>query len=551
MYKKVRLCNTIIIIFFTVSSPVVAQLAPAKYWVQFTDKNNSPYSINSPEEFLSERAIERRNRQQIYITEQDLPVNRTYIDSLKKLGLEIHNISKWFNGAVIGSTDTALLDTLHRLSFISDTVFTFVKKAVGEKRKINKICEPLKSSSDYGLSERQITMLNGDKLHSEGYKGEGMLIAVLDNGFKNTRDLESFSGLWDNDQIVDWRDFVKDDRDIFSVAQHGTVVLSLIGGVIPGYIHGSAPNADFVLVRTEDSGSEYLIEEYNWLSGAEYADSIGADVINSSLGYSEFENPAQDHTYSDLDGQTIPVTIAAKIAAKKGMLVVTSAGNSGNDAWYYITAPADADSILAVGAVDSSGIITYFSSNGPSFDKRIKPDIVAMGELTFGQISNGTLNVCNGTSCSSPIIAGFAACLWQAFPNATSQQIREAMIKSSDRYSNPDNNYGYGLPDLDFASQYLSENLPASINKLIDIAIRPNPVGNSAFVDTYFPNIERTQTGTIEIYDISGKLVNYENAQFRKHNSHKISNTELLDRGFYILRIFVTGHSYQIPFIKN
>jgi serine protease AprX len=532
----------------TLATNLAAQVAPDMYWVQFTNKSGTPYSIENPQEFLSERAITRRIKQGIKITTDDLPVTPAYVDSLKSLGLTIHNTSKWLNGAVIISTDTALIDTLDRISFIASPVRFKQTKAIN--RKIVKECPFPKDAEDYGLSKAQLEMLHASHLHSAGYKGNGMLVAILDAGFNNSKTIESLQHLWNNNKIFASRDFVKDSQDMFHAHNHGTLVLSIMAGIIETQMYSSAPEASYVLVRTENGSSENIVEEYNWVSGAEYADSLGVDVINSSLGYYNFDDPRQDHSYSDMDGKTTPVSRGTSLAARKGILVSNSAGNEGDNSWYHITAPADADSILAVGAVDTLGIIAGFSSRGPSADARIKPDICAVGKGTVGQYQPDKILLCNGTSCSSPIIAGLAACLWQSEPNASAMQIRKAIIESSNRFENPDSLYGYGIPDFIVAGIILDSSLNDK-SDLSEIKLFPNPIHEYAYMVAHFPWLTSEKTGTIEILDINGRSIFSEERVFSPQKEiipvQYVSN---LEKGFYMLHLIVDNRNFDAPFIK-
>lgn len=539
-----------ILLYLSISGilPASSQVGPNMYWVQFTDKTNTPFSVDNPEEFLSERAINRRMAQNINITVDDLPVDPVYVDSLKSMGLIIHNTSKWLNGAVVISYDEDLIDTLHNISFISGPVRQQNNSVAA--RKIDKYCPDLKNDENYGLSKVQIEMLHGNHLHNAGFRGEGKLIAVLDAGFDNAKEIESLEHLWANDKIIASRDFVKDNQDIFSAHKHGTLVLSIIAGIIPGNIYGSAPDASFILVRTENGSSEYLVEEYNWVSGSEYADSLGVDVINSSLGYYKFDDPTQDHHYSDMNGTTTPVSRGAAMAARKGILVTNSAGNEGDDDWFRIIAPADADSILAIGAVDTFGIIAGFSSRGPSADGRVKPDVTAVGKGTFGQYQEGNIFSCNGTSCSAPIIAGLAACLWQSVPDANAMQIRNAIIKSSNRFEYPDSAYGYGIPDFILARIFLdSENNPQ--NDLTDIKLFPNPVTDLTYLSLELPWLTSAKNGVIELYDLNGsKISSMEKTFGPGENIIPLTYPPLLEKGYYFLQLTIDGRNYSVSFIK-
>ena len=427
------------------------------FWVGFTDKKNSEFSILQPEKFLSKRAIERRLKQNITIDLFDIPVNKNYINSVLDLGAEMIHSSKWLNGITVKSEEDSFQYKVAQLSFVNEIQFT--KPAIVKKSAKNKF-EELKYSvnipadtSQYGMSYHQTSMLNGRFLHEMNFRGQGMLIAILDGGFLNTDKYEAFDSLWVNNQILGTKDFVNPKSEIFETHYHGMSVLSCIGGNVPGELLGTAPKASFWLIRSEDTNSEYLIEEDNWAAAAEFADSIGADVINSSLGYYEFDDSTMNHTYEDMDGNSTRVTRAANIAASRGMLIFASAGNEGNDPWKYIIAPSDGDNVIGVGAVNSNGEPAPFTSYGPTFDGDIKPNISAVGWNTFLQRSNGTLDFGSGTSFSSPVAAGMATCLWQANPGSTAAQIKQALEQSSHLYNTPDSLLGFGIPDMKLADQ--------------------------------------------------------------------------------------------------
>jgi hypothetical protein len=315
-------------------------------------------------------------------------------------------------------------------------------------------------------------------------------------------------------------------------------------------MYGSAPEASYLLVRTENGSSEYLVEEYNWVSGAEYADSMGADVINSSLGYSLFDNSAMDHSYSDMNGRTTPVSRGAAIAARKGIIISNSAGNSGDDDWFRILAPSDADSILTVGAVDTLGIIAAFSSRGSSYDGRVKPEVCAVGKGTIGQVGNGGLLRCSGTSCSSPIIAGMAACLWQSVPEANAWQVRKAIIESSNRYNNPDSAYGYGIPDFLLARLILNSEIQIQ-HDLTYIKLFPIPIVDFAYLTVSLPWLTSDKTGTINLFDLNGRvLISEERIISPDLNIIPFTAPANLEKGFYIMRLTVEGRNYDVSFIK-
>lgn len=371
-------------------SPGSAQVK-YKFLVYFTDKLDSPFTENNPSQFLSSRSIQRRIKQGIPISKNDLPVNPAYLDSLRKKGIDVWYPSRWLNAAVIHA-DSNQLAGINTLPFVKN-ISRVSRLGKVEGIDINTL-SPLqleKANVNYGASFNQVSMIGADVMHSEGYRGEGMLIAVFDGGFQNANTVSFLDSLFKNKQVLKTFDFVEKKEDVYGFLDHGTNVLSTMAGYSEGQLIGTAYKADYLLLRTEDASTEKLIEEANWLIAAEFADSAGADLINSSLGYTTFDDPKTDHRYKDLDGNTTIITKAADLAAAKGIVVVNSAGNDGSNSWKYISAPADADSILAVGAVDASGNYAAFSSIGPSYDGRVKPDVAAQGQNAIIGYPNGNI----------------------------------------------------------------------------------------------------------------------------------------------------------------
>ncbi|MFH2141809.1 MAG: S8 family serine peptidase [Bacteroidota bacterium] len=553
--KKVFLSILLSYLCITVSS----QTAPAKYWIKFTDKNNNSYQLSSPEQFLSQRALDRRQRQNIAIEEKDLPVTQMYIDSLESLGLVILNTSKWFNSVTVYSTDTALLDTVTNLSFVAQldkvmkykngdaTQSYFYEQSVAAAYVSH---NSAKNLLDYGLATAQIAMHRGQILHNNGYMGQGIQIAITDAGFYKVDIFPAFDSLWQNSQILGYKDFVHDGVDFSNQHSHGMNVLSVVGANIPGQMIGTAPKASYWLLRSEDAGTEYSIEEDNWVTAAEFADSVGADVINVSLGYETFDDTSQNHTYSDMDGNTTRVSIGADIAAGKGMIVVVSAGNSGNKPWHYIGTPADADSVLTVGSVDGFKNYSDFSSTGPTADNRIKPDVAAIGSSATFQTSAGTIGTGNGTSFSAPIMTGLVACLWQANPDLSNMDIIEFIRKSSHQYDNPDSLMGYGIPDFAYANLLIQGIQYLDLDNENYIVTYPNPFNNEICVEFYSVD---SQSVTIEIYDLLGKLVLGNNYKLNMTSYNRIRITDLnsLAPGSYFAKIITKNKTYQEQIVKQ
>jgi subtilisin family serine protease len=386
-------------------------------------------------------------------------------------------------------------------------------------------------------------------MHNLGYTGRGMTIAVLDAGFFNVNILPAFDSLRLQNRLLGTRDFVTGDTMVFEDYPHGMNVLSCMTGNLPGQLVGTAPHAKFWLLRTEDAATETMQEEFNWLVGAEFADSVGADIINSSLGYSYFDNTADNHTYADMNGRTTIISKAAVWAARVGILVVSSAGNSGGSPWYKITAPADADSILTIGAVDLSGTIASFSSRGPTFDGRIKPTTVACGSDAVIAASSGGTVTSSGTSFSSPITAGAVACLWQAHPSRTNMEIINAIIQSASQYTMPDTIKGYGIPNFCLANSLLTSIDNNSISEE-SINVFPNP-----FQSGFQLNFYSTQKQKIEItlLNICGKTIStdYGSTIPNQTNTFLINTSIDLPKGFYLVRIITNEKAIVKKILKQ
>lgn len=537
-----------------------AQTAPNKYWIQFTDKQNSPYSTLRPAEFLSTRAIERRERYSVNITEQDLPVNPAYLDSLASVGVTLLNRSKWFNAVTVYTTDTNDLARIRQFPFVKQLKsVTRIKSAHPASDKFGReSLTDIESGTGidttllrYGKASRQIGMLNGHVLHNQTFQGQGMVIAVLDAGFRRVDVNHAFDSLFSNNQMLGGWDFVKNGPLSFADTEHshGAHVLSIMAGNLPGELVGTAPKASYYLLRTEDAASENLVEEDNWIASAEWADSAGADLINSSLGYIAFDMPALNHTYSEMDGNTTRVTRAADIAATKGMLVVNSAGNEGSVDWHYIGAPADADSILTVGAVDSLGQHAAFSSTGPTFDGRIKPNVVAQGQLTAIVGTDGNVFRGSGTSFSAPVMCGLAACLWQSNRSLPPMKIIEALQQSSSMAANPDSLYGYGIPDLGKALFMLQGINPIPLGEESLLRLYPNPFTDNLVISFYSHD---SQDITIELFTTTGqrKFLQTRSVGFTSLTNIDIHSFSGLPAGMYVVRVGTrTGH-YQQTVIK-
>ena len=462
----------------------------SRHLIELTDKKGTPYLLGNPSAFLSSESIQRKLTYKIAIDSADLPVNPAYLDSLRKSGkVEILCTSKWLNMVLIRTTDAAALSRITQFPFVKkrtpiasspysrsnpktpDVVHTTPIETAGKTKNV--------SALNYGRSNQQIAIHEGEFLHNSGWTGSGVKIAVLDAGFNKYQNISAFDSLRMKDRIKMTRDLVENSNSVNEDDAHGMYCLSILGANLPGVMVGTAPHASYYLFRTEDVNSEFPVEEFYWITAAEMSDSIGISLISSSLGYSTFDDPVYNYTYAGMNGKTTLVSRAASIASKKGMIIMNSAGNEGGRPWKYIIAPADAEDVLAVGAVNTLKQIASFSSYGPSADNRIKPDIASVGWNTFLISTSGNVVQGNGTSFSNPNIAGLIACLWQAFPEFNNKEIMDVVKKSADRYNNPDARTGYGIPNMRIAFGLLEkerQNRKAkAILKNDRIKIYPNP----------------------------------------------------------------------------
>lgn len=428
-----------------------------KYWVEFTDKNNSPYCTCRPAEYLSARALERRARAGIAVVDNDLPVNPLYISQLKSSGVEIHHTSRWLNAAAV-MADSTTASRLPGLPFVKSVRYLGPHlKYRNPPNRPEKKRAPLKNDPAilgndipiWGYAGQQNQLLGIPVLHLAGHRGAGIWVAVMDGGFSNADTIPMFDSVALQGRLFPGWDFVERDAGIYEAAQHGTSVLSVMASNLPGYFVGTAPAASYFLLKTEDTGGEFPIEEANWVAGAEWADSIGVDILNASLGYTSYNDNSLSHSFADLNGRTAIGSLGASVAATKGMILCNSAGNEGDGTWRYIGVPADAPGLLAVGAVDRSGQRAAFSSIGPTSDGRIKPDLVAPGdEIVVAGNVGIALGLSSGTSLASPMLAGALASLWSAYPEKTAAEVLAAVFETADQAGKPDNQRGYGLPEM-------------------------------------------------------------------------------------------------------
>ena len=421
------------------------------YRVTLFDKMGSGFTTSHPEQFLSPRSLERRRRQHIAVDSTDLPVSAVYVEQLRAEGMEVVSQSKWNNTVLVRSRDSRLAKKLTALSCVREVRKVWTSPdSIGSPRSRQKVRGELNrwdsiSTGHYGVTTAQIDMLGGIRLHNQGYRGRGMMIAVLDGGFMNVDEISVLHRI----RLAGTADVVvPPSKSIYRETDHGTMVLSAMAAEEPGLFVGTAPDADYWLIRCEDTETECLAEEDFWARAVELADSIGADVVNSSLGYHAFDEKTDNYKYYQQDGHTALISRTASMLARKGMVLVNSAGNDGMGTWKRINFPSDAYDILSVGAVTADGCNAAFSSVGPSADGRVKPDVMAQGSPTAVITGRGVISRDIGTSFSTPLVAGLVACLWQAFPERTALEIINMVRQSGSNVATPDNIMGYGVPDF-------------------------------------------------------------------------------------------------------
>ncbi|MEO9475629.1 MAG: S8 family peptidase [Cyclobacteriaceae bacterium] len=516
--------------------------------VFFADKDTAAYSVANPSMFLSERAVDRRQKQNIAVTPQDFPIRSTYSDSLTTLGVDVYFKSRWLNGVLVEMSAPVATEVLSQgfvsaIEYIAEgSVLSYSKDPVVIPEEF---MEPPQISAN---SDSQNAKMAIKSMHADGYSGEGMLIAVFDNGYTGVNLYNPFQHIFDNERVVATQDFVGNSGNVYQYGTHGTQVLSDIAARYKEDMLGTAPDASYILCVTEEGSTEYRVEEYNWLLAAEFADSIGVDVINNSLGYSyDFSDESMDYEISDLDGKTTVISRAAAIAAEKGILVVTSAGNEGSYSWEKITPPADVEDVLSVGSIRLNGDLSSFSSVGPTADGRIKPDVVAMGSSAAVVKGSGTIGTGSGTSFSSPQVAGFAACIWQANPAWTNKEVIEAIKYSGNNASDPNNSYGYGVPNY----LTLINNNALFIDQLLetDLNVFPNPFrDNKIIIDFMGQAVDRSME--ISITDSQGRAV-FDQRITRKNTPDQIEVTfSAQNSGVYFLRIKSRKTEKVIKLIK-
>ena len=526
-----------------------------RHIVKFKNKAGTPHTFSNPSTFLSTRAIARRTRYVIPVDSTDLPITQGYLDSIASVpNVTVLNKSKWLNQVAIFTTDPAALTIINSFTFVQSVNPIAARMANSSSavtaRFSNETIKPLSysinartsntanSNINYGQTFAQVNIHNGQFLHDRGFTGDGMILAMIDGGFSSYKTNPAFDSIRINNQVLGEWNFVNNITNTDGYSGHGMNCLSTIAANRPGVMVGTAPHAKFWLFITEDVSSEYPIEEQNWAAAAEYADSSGADVISSSLGYQDFDNPVFDYLYAQRNGNTAISTRAADYAAKKGMIVMNSAGNYGAlpDQRKYVSCPADGDSVVAVGAVNTAGTIAGFSSWGPNSAGKIKPNIVSVGQGTIVSDFSGNPVSGNGTSFSNPNMAGLITCLWEAFSEYSNMKIIDAVQQSAHKFSNPDDRFGYGIPNMRKAYYILkSDRSQQQFGGAGWFRATPNPFTTQ--IDAAFI---ADNSGTVKLYlkNITGNKLDSVtfSVDSLDFNTHSFLNLGPLPTGFYYVQ---------------
>lgn len=514
-------------------------------WVYFNNKPDETFYLSNPLQMLTQRSLDRRTSQGIALDNSDVPIAQSYIDQVTAaIGITVMAKSKWLNALHVRGTQ-ADIQVLTSLSFVSSVEYAnqTLNNRIGFSNqtifsRVNK-SNNMEFSFDYGTSANQIQMLNGHVLHQENHTGTGKIIAVLDSGFLNVNSAAPFQRLFDNNLILGGYNYVNQNTDVYTLNNHGTMVLSCMGGYVEGQLIGTAPDANYYLFVTEDVASENPVEESYWVEAAEEADRLGVDVITSSLGYFGYDNSNYSHVYSEMTGNKAFASRGANIAFSKGIVVIASAGNSGATADPYVGVPAEATNVLAIGAVKSDETYAAFSSIGPSFDGRVKPDIMAQGQASVVSNTSGTIVTANGTSFSAPIMAGMITSFWSALPNLTAVEVVQFVKQSADRYTVPTNLYGYGIPDFQLA---FNNALEMNTIENETVVLYPNPITDSLTI--VLPDSE--EVAKFVLYNNIGQQIN----EFSISETNKTIYLYNLASGLYFYQLNVSNKVTEGKLLK-
>jgi serine protease AprX len=554
---------------FFVFPCLLANAQYERHIVELTDKKGTTHTIANPSTYLSAKAIARRTKQNIAIDSTDLPISAIYLDSLRNVpDVIVINVSKWLNQVLIETTNPTSLERINNWPFVRSLKEIGVARMRPPSQTPNKFGETITPTNNriqqtnnvnaisYGNTFNQIHIHDGEYLHDLGFTGRGITIAILDAGFNSYKTNPAFDSVRLGNRILGTYDFVLNEESVNEDNSHGANCFSIMASNRPGILVGSAPHASYWLLRTENTASEYPTEEQNWAAGAEFADSVGVDMISSSLGYVDFDDPAFDHTYAERDGNTSMVTRAADMAAKKGILVINSAGNYGlltNDQ-KFVPCPADGDSVFTIGGVDVNGNIYPLSSWGPNGKGDIKPNVVSVGQGTYFANTAGNASTGNGTSYAAPNLAGLVACLWQAFPEFTNMEIIDYVQRSSNRYDDPHERFGYGIPNFAVAHTLLSNERQARNTDVVlgDKWLKAYPV---PFPSTFNVIMKAPVSGkaSVQLFDVMGRLVETKNLELTANSVYVINFHRAigLAKGIYYVRYQDGKNSETIPVIKR
>jgi hypothetical protein len=509
-----------------------------RYFVNFKDKAGTIYSTSSPSQFLSQKSIERRARENFAVTEEDFPVNASYVQQVKGTGAQVYFTSRWFNGVLIQTTPS-IASTIGNLPIVESIELVAPgQRLTGGRVKANQKLARRSSASELA-NEKQGAMIGLDKMHAAGFYGEGVDVAVFDAGFNGVDTLSPFKQMYKEGRVKAVFNFVRNTTNVYAGDAHGTRVLSILAANDPNHYQGGVPNANYFLYQTEDADSEYRIEEYNWLFAAEKADSAGVDVVNSSLGYNQFDDPTMDYTYADMNGQTTVIARAARRLIARGVVVVNAAGNEGDGSWRYVISPADVQGVIACGGVDGSRRRVPFSSIGPSSDHRTKPDVSALAEACLIVDEDGSIFTDSGTSFASPMVACLTTGLRQAFPHLSAADIYAMIIKSATQASAPDDLLGYGIPDFGAARELTSQ-----------YQVYPNPIKSEAKINIKF-DYPDGQSLIVVLFNSSGQKIFEGVSTVSVNDNPYVIDASVLPIGMYYLKIQTDRGARSVRLVKT